>query len=149
MGHGHGPPWRRPESYAFAESIVKSGAPWCQQTKSETIDGTYHASFTSSKSVDKATLVSTTDDGVTGSRTWVKTPAQLSKQDDQWTVIAPLPGNATAWFVNVQCGDLVVSSDYQEKEAVVGPKPDASIGNKAILFKRMDSDADQTVTKTE
>lgn len=29
MGHGHGSGWNRPESYAFADSVVQSGEPWC------------------------------------------------------------------------------------------------------------------------
>lgn len=116
MGHGHGPPWRRPESYAFAKAIVESGKPWCRQIDSGMGDGLYRVSFASDKPLDKAVLVSTIDSGITGSRTWVQTPAALEKLNDQWTVVSPLPPNTTAWFINVQSGELVVSSDFRERE---------------------------------
>ena len=32
MNHGHGAGWNPPDSYAFAESIVREGKPWCVQT---------------------------------------------------------------------------------------------------------------------
>ena len=32
MKHGHGAAWNPPDSYVFAESIVRDGKPWCVQT---------------------------------------------------------------------------------------------------------------------
>jgi dienelactone hydrolase len=109
MGHGHGPPWNRPESYAFAKSIVESGRPWARQTAG----GAGRAVFDSPRSFDRAILVSTTDTGVTGSRTWTETPATLERNGQQWVASSPLPPQTTAWYLNLVSGEFIVSSDYQ------------------------------------
>jgi dienelactone hydrolase len=117
MGHGHGPPWNRPESYAFAESIVREEAPWCVQTTAAADGRTARVSFTSSKPLDRATLVSTTGSGITGSRTWLETPAKLAEKGGHWHATATLSEGTTAWFINVHSGALVSSSDFQETSA--------------------------------
>ena len=66
MGHGHGAAWRRPESYAFAESVVRSGRPWCVQGASITQGNSLRVTFTSDKALKTARLVSTVDSGLTG-----------------------------------------------------------------------------------
>ncbi len=114
MGHGHGPPWMRKEGYAFAESVVHSGGPWCRQTESEIRGHRCRVAFLSEKPFDKAVLVSTTDRGVTGERKWVESAAELKKQGDPWQATATLPPGTTAWFINLISGDLVVSSEFQE-----------------------------------
>ena len=117
MGHGHGPAWKRPESYAFAESIVREGAPWCVQTTAGADGRTARVSFTSSKPLDRATLVSTTGSGITGSRTWLESPAKLEEKGGRWHATATLSEGTTAWFINVHSGALVSSSDFQETSA--------------------------------
>jgi dienelactone hydrolase len=114
MGHGHGPPWNRPEGYAFAKAIVQNGGPWCQQTEATLAEGECRVSFSSKKPFDKAVLVSTTDSGVTGERNWVESPAVLKGKDNKWLITAKLPAETTAWFVNAHSGDLVVSSEFEE-----------------------------------
>jgi hypothetical protein len=112
MGHGHtyGPP----HGYAFAQSIVKDGRPWCVQTAAAAAGNTVRVEFASTKPLDKATLITTADGGFTGNRKWTESPAALERRDDRWIVTAPLPAGTTAWFVNVQHRDLVASCDYQE-----------------------------------
>lgn len=117
MGHGHGPAWKRPESYAFAESIVREKSPWCVQTTAGADGKTARVSFTSSKPLDRAVLVSTTGSGITGSLTWDESPARLEQQGGQWHATATLPDSMTAWFINVHSGALVSSSDFQETSA--------------------------------
>ena len=114
MKHGHAAGWNPPESYAFAESIVKEGKPWCQQTEAILKDNTAEVSFVSSKPLERAVLISTADVGFTGSRKWIETPATIEKQGNEWKIKAGLPTSSTGWFVNVQSGDLTASSDYQE-----------------------------------
>lgn len=114
MGHGHGPAWNRPESYAFAESIVREKSPWCVQTTAGADGKTARVSFTSSKPLDRAVLVSTTGSGITGSRTWAESPAKLEQQGGQWHATATLPDGTTAWFINVHSGVLVASSEFKE-----------------------------------
>ena len=113
MGHGHGPPWRRPESYAFAEAVVTAGRPWCRQVSLSRTGQDCEVRFASDKPLDGAVLVSTTDGGVTGSRAWRESPATLDQADTCWIVTARLPAKTTAWFINCSSGDLVTSSDYQ------------------------------------
>jgi dienelactone hydrolase len=64
----------------------------------------------------QAALITTTDSGFTGNREWTESPASMERQGDGWIVTAPLPAGTTAWFVNVHSGDLVASSDYQERK---------------------------------
>jgi len=115
MGHGHGPPWQRPESYAFAEAVVHTGKPWCQQTGLVAKGADRSVRFQSTKPFDRAVLVSTTDVGVTGSRSWHESPATLTQEENgDWVASATLPPKTTAWFFNLFSGDLVASSDYQD-----------------------------------
>jgi hypothetical protein len=120
MRHGHGPAWNRPEGYAFADAVVRTGRPWCVQTESSLRDGTYRASFSSTKPLDGATLVATTETGITGERKWVQTPASLKKRGDAWDVTAGLTAGTTAWFVNVHSGGLRASSFYMEAARAEG-----------------------------
>ncbi|MBT4757485.1 MAG: hypothetical protein HOO08_03735 [Opitutae bacterium] len=113
MGHGHGSAWNRPESYAFADSIRGNPTPWCTLKLAKQLGNSYEVTFRSIKPLDSAELVSTTDDGITGARTWVQTPLSkpvAGKNSKIWNVKARIPKGSTAWFINVQSGDLVVSS---------------------------------------
>ena len=114
MGHGHRPGWARSEAYAFADSIVNGQGPWCVQLHAALQADTCKVTFQSTKALDRAVLVSTTDRGVSGERTWVETPATLVRNGVAWTATAPLPTGCTAWFMNVNSDGLVASSDYQE-----------------------------------
>ncbi|MEY3894487.1 MAG: Arylsulfatase [Verrucomicrobiota bacterium] len=116
MGHGHGPAWNRPESYAFAESIVKDGKPWCRQMEAGANGTAANAVFESSKPFDRAVLVSTTGSGATGSREWKEAPANLAHEGSLWHATAELPAGTTAWFINVHSGALIASSEYQVAE---------------------------------
>lgn len=113
LRHGHGPPWKSPDSYAFAESIVRDGLPWCLQTRVSSENGIARVEFTSTKDLDKAVLISTMDTGITGDRKWLETSAELMKGDTTWTCSSPLPEGTTSWFINVRSGELTASSDYQ------------------------------------
>ncbi len=114
MGHGHGPPWNRPESYAFADSVVNGAGPWCVQTAASMQSNHAQVSFLASKTLDGAVLVSTTDHGVSSERQWLESPAQLLNDGSVWTASADLPAATTAWFINVNSGELIASSDYQQ-----------------------------------
>lgn len=117
MGHGHAAGWRPPDSYAFADSVVKEGTPWCRETNASLKEGAFSVTFASSKTMENATLVWTRDTGITGDRNWTVSPAIIERSaDDAWTITASLPDGATAWFVNARSGDLTVSSDFQQAE---------------------------------
>ncbi len=113
MGHSHQAGWRPPDSYAFAKSVVEEGKPWCQFKGLEEDDRNVTAMFASTKRLDAAVLVSTTDTGFTGSRKWVESPATTKRVGENWSVTGKLPPKTTAWFVNVKRGNLTVSSDFQ------------------------------------
>ena len=114
MGHSHRAGWTPPDSYAFADSVVRSGEPWLTVTDSSLSDGTVRIEMRAAKHLDSASLVWTGDSGFTGSREWAQSPATLSRNGSTWLVNAALPDLATAWFVNVRSGDLTASSDYEE-----------------------------------
>ncbi|MEY4306795.1 MAG: Acetyl esterase Axe7A precursor [Verrucomicrobiota bacterium] len=114
MGHSHQSGWNPPDSYAFAKSIVETGKPWGRSTSAVTEQGHAVATFASTKPLDRAVLVSTTDKGFTGKRQWVETPAAGASGGGGTTVSAPLPPGTTAWYVNAYAGKLTLTSDYQE-----------------------------------
>ncbi|MDG2256505.1 MAG: acetylxylan esterase [Opitutaceae bacterium] len=114
MRHGHGAGWNPPDSYAFAKSVVEEGRPWCLQVKTRRKGRVVEAVFDSTRLLDSATLISTTDTGITGSREWVESAAILEKRGDKWTVTSALQKGSTSWFVNVRSGPLTASSKYVE-----------------------------------
>lgn len=116
MGHGHGPAWTRPEAFAIAQGLVSGSGLWCVQTGLREEGGLVEADFSATEKLDSAVLVSTTDSGVSSSRTWVETPAKLSRNGTSWTASANLPEGTTAWFLNVIAAGVVASSDYCAQE---------------------------------
>jgi len=114
LHHGHAAAYNPPDTYAFAESVVHDGQPWCRQTGVHGGNGKVRVEFVAAKSLERAVLVSTTGVGFTGNRKWTETPATLARSGGKWVVTAALPAGTTAWFVNARSGALAVSSDYQE-----------------------------------
>jgi dienelactone hydrolase len=114
MRHGHAPGWNPPDSYAFAESVVQTAAPWCVPLGVKREGEAARISFTSTKPIDKATLVTTTDTGHTGLRDWTETRVEFKQNQDRVIVNVTLPRGTTAWFVSLHSGDLVASSDFQD-----------------------------------
>lgn len=120
MKHGHGAAWRRPDSYAFADSIVRDNAIWARQTGAELDGDRYHASFRTTQPAEGAVLISTVDTGFTGNRTWTQSAAELNAAElnnvnGEWMVTATLPPGTTAWFVNLKSGSLTASSDFEQR----------------------------------
>ncbi|MEX1047960.1 MAG: acetylxylan esterase [Akkermansiaceae bacterium] len=113
LGHGHGPGWQKPDAYAFAESIVRDGKPWCGQFSVTLKQRIATVGFAATRPLERAVLVSTTDTGFTGKRKWVESPAKLKSTQAGWSAEAPLPEGTTAWFINVQSGEVTASSDFQ------------------------------------
>ncbi len=131
MGHSHPAGWNRPESYAFADSVIAGGAGWCRQESVSSAAGMARAVFRASSAPAAAVLLSTSGSGATGNRTWVESPAELrSNGDGTYTATAPLPAGATAWFINAQAGSLVASTDFQELPAMAT----VSIGDLARTY---------------
>ena len=114
MGHSHPAGWNPPDSYAFAESIVKTGKPWIRQTSSQQKGDTVQVEFSSAKPLDRAVLVWTPDTGFTGNRTWNEIPATLESRDQSTVASASLPPTARAWFINVNSNGLTASSEFTE-----------------------------------
>ena len=112
MKHGHGPAWNRPESYAFAKSVVQDGKPWCVPESTKIDGGTLTAVFHSTKPLNAAKLTSTTGTGDTSKRQWIETAAVLKQENGKWIVTAPVPAGTTACFMNVSSGKLMGTSDY-------------------------------------
>ena len=114
LGHGHGPPWSKPDSYAFADSIIKDDKPWCRQKRLIKFDKTkVMVIFESSEALSDPVLVYSMDKGVSGERKWLELAAK-GNQAEHYEVEVALPEAVTGWFVNVRSGELTVSSDYQE-----------------------------------
>jgi cephalosporin-C deacetylase-like acetyl esterase len=114
MKHSHPAGWTPKESYAFAESIVQEGTPWCRQVGEKIMGNNIDVVFESSRPLDRAVLISTVDSGFTGKRNWVETPAELTRRDGRWVASAEIPGGTTACFINAKSDALTVSSLYKE-----------------------------------
>ena len=87
----------------------------------------------------------------TGIRKWTETPASLQSNGQDWTATANTTSGATAWFMNAQSGDLIVSSEYQEtnaKPSVSSTEPPMELesAQKAKLFARLDADSNGTIS---
>jgi len=92
---------------------VETGKLWAKCESVGVEEQQVTAEFTSSKSLDKATLIYTTETGFTGDREWLAHEAELRQSGDKWIVTTKLPKESVGWFVNVNSGDLTVSSEYQ------------------------------------
>lgn len=114
MRHSHPAGWNPPDGYAFAESIVREGRPWCVSQAVTREGSAVGVGFATARTLESAVLLSTADRGFTGSRTWTETPASLIRQDTTWRATATLPPGTTAWFMNVRAAGLTVSSEFQE-----------------------------------
>jgi hypothetical protein len=114
MKHSHPAGWNPPDSYAFAQSIVRNGRPWLRTVAQSASGGTVSVELASAKPLDSAVLITTPDTGFTGARNWTTTPARLESREGRWFVTAPLPSGSRAWFVNIRSGPLTASSDFHE-----------------------------------
>jgi dienelactone hydrolase len=113
MRHSHQAGWNPPDSYAFANSIVQTGSPWCRQLAVRTDGDNVRVAFRWTQPLENAVLISTVDTGHTGRRKWIESPARLVPRDGQSTAIATLPAGTTAWFITVHSNGLTASSDFQ------------------------------------
>jgi dienelactone hydrolase len=114
MRHGHSVAWRPEESYAFTESIVNNQHTWAEQKELVLDQQHFNMKFKCLKKVDKAILYSTSDLGHTAKRKWVEHNLDFNQVTKIVTLNGTLPENTTAWFVNLTCGKLTVSSDLQD-----------------------------------
>lgn len=147
MRHSHPAGWNPSDSYAFAQSVVETGAPWCQVAgQASQSEPVAQMTFQSSKPLDSAVLVSTSDDGFTGTRKWLQTPADLKKKGREWVVSASLPAGTTAWFINVRSGDLTASSEFQE---VTESKEEVRISQREQDYVRDNIAADTLVCEVQ
>jgi len=112
MKHSHPAGWNPPDSYAFAESVVRDGRPWLRQMSCREQNGGVRVDFVSAKPIESAVLISTADAGFTGNRNWIESPARFELQGRRVLVTAPLPSHTRAWFINVHSGGLTGSSDF-------------------------------------
>jgi dienelactone hydrolase len=114
MKHSTPASYNPPDSYAFAESIVRDGKPWCRQREAKAEGNMFEVIFESSKTLEHAMLISTTDTGFTGSREWVESVADLQHRNGRWVAIAKIPEETVACFMNINADELTASSDYVE-----------------------------------
>ncbi|NDV62066.1 prolyl oligopeptidase family serine peptidase [Puniceicoccales bacterium CK1056] len=117
MKHSHPAGWNPPDSYAFARSVVDDGKSWFRVDSTELHDGVASVELHSFKPLDEAVLVSTSDKGFTGKRTWTERPATLEAiSPNCWKMTAPIPDGTTAWFINARSGSLTASSGFHEED---------------------------------
>jgi len=114
LRHSHKAGWGAPESYSFAESVVREGKPWIREMRESKSDQIVSAEFETKRRIDRAVIVITLDSGYTGSRQWKIMPADLQQTDGRVRITARLPAGARAYFFNLQSKEGVTSSEYAE-----------------------------------
>jgi alpha-L-fucosidase len=135
MRHSNPAAWVRPESYEFADSVVRTGRPWCVQTGTRLDGNNVSVDFDCSKPLNSASLLANFGSGHTGERNWTENEVDLtSNRDGSWTASASLPPGTAGWFISVRSNgsdpdadgdgttdrfgyndqELTVSSDYRE-----------------------------------
>lgn len=115
LKHGHGAAWEKNESYEFAKSVVGTNEPWGQQISHKREKNKVTITMSSTKELNKATLLCTTDTGHTSQRKWHEKDVKLVKEGDKnWSISTNLPDGVTGYLFNFNSGGLTLSSDYQE-----------------------------------
>jgi len=103
-----GPLWVCQECRGDRQTVVQTGIDKRQRRQGRAI-------FSSSQLLEKALLISTTDKGFTGNRTWNESPATIEKASDgRWQIRAQLSAGTSAWFIKAHSGKLTVSTGFQE-----------------------------------
>jgi dienelactone hydrolase len=108
MRHGHADGATPEEIFTFADAVLNKGAPLSRITSS----GDNSLRYESRRSIVRAELNYTKDDGRWQDRKWETVPAQLDPKSR--TVNIQVPHGATAWYLNLfDDRGLVVSSEHQ------------------------------------
>jgi hypothetical protein len=113
MPHGHGDAGEGPqEIFAFADSVVKGGAPLPRLTGQGRDARHVWATFESAGKIAKAELNVTRDAGRWPERKWEALPAQAEASG---RVTATLPEGTTVYYLNLfDDRDCVVSTEHEE-----------------------------------
>jgi hypothetical protein len=114
MPHGHGGPGENPEEIqAFADSILKTGAPLPRITGQGRDGSSIWVTYSADALVAEAQLNYTKDAGIWKERRWESMPASLDPATHR--VAATLPEETTVYYVNlIDNRNLVVSSEHEE-----------------------------------
>lgn len=115
LQHGHAAAWDPYHSYAFAQHMYTHKTPWLRQQGNLIVDNDKCiAKFSSDRNLDRAELISTSDQGFVSSREWIQTMAVMiySEEERLYKVFASIPSNTTGFFINIYSLDLVGSSLY-------------------------------------
>jgi dienelactone hydrolase len=116
MKHGSFHAWNPEDSYVFAQSIVETGRPWIKLTEQGVEENVASAKYDSTKVIDRAEFIYTTDTGFSGKRKWIVEPVEPKGKAGTIKVSAKIPPETTAWYFNVYSGTLAVSSEYTETD---------------------------------
>jgi dienelactone hydrolase len=116
MPHGQGPGATPEEIRAFADSILKNGAPLARITGQGREGDRIWAAFESRTPITKAEINFTEDSGAWKERKWETLPAEIVAE--QHKASAPIPAGAKVFYLNlIDERGLVVSSEHIESEA--------------------------------
>jgi dienelactone hydrolase len=112
MSHGHGGPSEKPPViHAFADSLLKSGAPLTRVTGQGREGSEAWVTFEANVPVQRAELLYTKATGSWPDRLWEVAPAELQAG----RATATLPEGTTCYFLNlIDQRDLAVSSEHEE-----------------------------------
>ena len=111
MKHSHPAGWNPPDSYAFAEGIVRNGKPWLKQRSERRSGDLAVVEFESAKNVENAELVYTPDTGLTTNRKWSRAQAQVTRRGSRVEVRAEIPPGTRAAYFLLDCGGVYGSSE--------------------------------------
>jgi len=113
LAHYHAAGWGNEEIYAFADSILKTGAALPQITQQFVTGQTVTVTFDCETPVDRAELNYTTDAGESDERVWHSQPMEI--HDSVGNATGVLPASATFYFVNLMDARGLISSSPHER----------------------------------
>ena len=109
MYHGHIPGWEPEEIYAYADSVVRDGAPLAEVLAQGVRANRVWATYESVVPIKRAELVYAKDVSDWKECQWLKQQATIDVTNSE--VEAPYPADCKAWFFNViDARGLIVSS---------------------------------------
>ncbi len=113
MSHGHESGWAPEEIYTFADSVFKGSLPLTKITGQGRVGQTAWVAYDSPVAVEKAELNFTSDTGEWPQRFWNIVDVPVDSAGSR--VEAPVPAEATAYYMNIyDSRGLVSSSELEE-----------------------------------
>jgi len=122
--HGHIAGWKQPESYFFAQQVIKNKESWIENieltiNKNNTASAIFKIKLAAEEfKVKNVSVNFTTDKGHTGDAIWLEIPAIIDTNTNGniTTIFRNMPEDVTHWFFNIEFE--VYSDTFETNELI-------------------------------